>query len=315
MRPTDDEHELISRARAGDETAWRALVEAYHPFMQRSIARYVRDDESARDCLAGLLEKLRRGALARFDFRSSFTTWLFIVIRNHCRDFHRGAGGVRHLMAAVEGLGKRERRYFILYYVQDLSIRETLESMRAEFGPSIGYPFLLECDDRVRAGAERGRLGGILDRLLRPDRPFPGREGDLAGGERPEAEIADPRPDDPGAAADARRLDEALGHLRDAIRRLPPRDRMTVRLRYVHGRSAREIAGLLGFENEKKVYHRLETLLERLRGMLVERGMSGDLYRELVGDMEELCVRRALREEDGGTDGIDGEEIPHGRPE
>ena len=310
-----DEHELISRARAGDETAWRALVQAYRPFMERSIARYVRDDESARDCFAGLLEKLRRGALARFDFRSSFTTWLFVVIRNHCRDFHRGAGGVRHLMAAIEGLGPTDRRYFMLYYVQGLSIRETLESMRAEFGPSIGYGALFECDERVRAGAERGKLGGLLDRLLRPDRPFTGRAGDLADGDRAETDIADPHAVDPGAAADARRLDEALGHLRDAIRRLPPRDRMTVRLRYVHGRSAREIAGLLGFENEKQVYHRLDTLFNRLRGMLIERGMSEDLYRELVRDMEELCARRALRGEGAEPGGIDGGETAPRRPE
>src|SRR5882724_10359946 len=75
------ESDLIARLRAGDESAFTALVERHHASMVRLARGYVRSDavaeEVAQDAWLGLL----RG-LDRFEERSSLRTWLLRIVVN-----------------------------------------------------------------------------------------------------------------------------------------------------------------------------------------------------------------------------------------
>lgn len=80
--PSDlDERELVFRLRAGDESAFAALVERHHASMVRVARGYVRTravaEEVAQDAWLGLL----RG-LETFEGRSSLRTWLFRIVVN-----------------------------------------------------------------------------------------------------------------------------------------------------------------------------------------------------------------------------------------
>jgi len=286
----DDELALVSRILSGDQEAWREFNEEYSPLLQRTIARYVRDDETGRDLYATLLQKLKAGKLERFDFRSKLSTWLFVVARNHCRDYYRSTKGVRYLMKALEGLGATERRFFDLYYVQRLTLPQVFESMRLERGGSFSYLDISACLEKIDATLKRKKLGKILDKLLRPDVEFvPGSEQIIES--RIEAPALSPE-----TIMGRESLREAIDNLRTAMLRLPHRDRLVLQLRFEHKLSARKISQILDMGNEKQVYRKLDRLYEELKSMLLDGKTGRANYYEVVEDIEYLCRLNALCE-------------------
>ncbi len=84
----DDDRKLIDALRLGDESAFRLLVERYHPVLIRLALVYVHDrgvaEEVAQEAWLGMLT-----GLARFAGHSSLKTWLFGILVNCARASHR----------------------------------------------------------------------------------------------------------------------------------------------------------------------------------------------------------------------------------
>ena len=295
----NDETSLIARIRSGDDAAWHFFVMTYSPIIRKTIKRYVRDPETGSNLYASLLEKLAAGKLARFESRSSLSTWLFAVTRNHCRDHFRSDKGVRHLCMAVEGLGALERRFFILYYVQGLPLSATYASMRAEAGDAITYLDLFDCREKIVKTIKRKKLGRLIDRLLRPDAPamdFASTDDHSALDRAASRESPSTSPE---AHLDEKNLQLAIEHLRAAIIELPDRDQLVLKLRFEHKKSAREISEILNLDSEKQIYRKLDRILDELRSMLGKGDFPVDLYREAAEDIEILCRSGSLWRADG----------------
>lgn len=62
--------------------------------------------------------------------------------------------------------------------------------------------------------------------------------------------------------------------LRECVQRLEPADQLLLRLRFDDGLSAKEIAQLIPFPSPFHVYRRVQRLLDNLRKMLEEHGIS-----------------------------------------
>jgi DNA-directed RNA polymerase specialized sigma24 family protein len=285
----DDEQILIARIISGDQEAWTEFLGSYSALIQKTIARFVRNEEVARDLYATLLQKLRNGKLERFDYRSKLSTWLFVVARNHCRDYYRSTKGVRCLMTAIEGLGRAERRFFTLYYVERLSLPQVFQSMRLEFGNPFTYLGIADCMETIRRTLAQRKLGRMVDRLLRPDVEFIYQDDYERAGGPESTESIETRALWPDATAQHKVLQGAVENLRDAILRLPHRDQLILQLRFEHKLSARKIGQILDMGNEKQVYRKLGRLYEELRTMLLDTDMSEDEYCDVVEDIENLC--------------------------
>ncbi len=283
---------LVARILAGDEGAWSAFVVEYSPRIRATMLRYVRDPETIENLYVELLGKLKQGKLARFDFRSSLSTWLFVVARNHCRDYYRSTRGVRHVLTAVSSLGPREKRFFTLHYLDGLSLPETFESLRAE-RRDLTYLDLFELRESVRTVVAEKHLGRVLDRLLSP-------EAHPTGDSALERRILDPNETgQPGSPAPERYADSenfriVIEYLREAILALPDRDQLVLRLRFEHRRSAREIGAILDLGNEKQVYRRLERLYGALREAMLARGVRPEICSEAADDVDILCSYNGL---------------------
>jgi RNA polymerase sigma-70 factor (ECF subfamily) len=82
--PEPDDRVLLAAVRRGDETAFRQLIDRYHPSLIRIATLFVRDygvaEEVAQETWIGVL----RG-LDRFEGRSSFRTWVFSILANQAR--------------------------------------------------------------------------------------------------------------------------------------------------------------------------------------------------------------------------------------
>jgi len=88
--PVPDSQDLVSirEAQRGSSTAFEALVERYHARIYNFIWQFVRNQHDAEDLTQDTFVKAYR-AIARFDLRYSFTTWLFTIARRSAINHYR----------------------------------------------------------------------------------------------------------------------------------------------------------------------------------------------------------------------------------
>jgi RNA polymerase sigma factor (sigma-70 family) len=73
----------LSRARAGDEEAFRELIDPYRGELQVHCYRILGSVQDAEDLLQETLLAAWRG-LERFDGRASLRSWLYRIATNRC---------------------------------------------------------------------------------------------------------------------------------------------------------------------------------------------------------------------------------------
>lgn len=90
-----DDHELIERLLARDETAYKQAVMAYHGLMVHIARAIVGDavaEEVAQDAWLSIIK-----ALPKFEGRSSFKTWIISIVANSAKSRLRRDSRLVHL--------------------------------------------------------------------------------------------------------------------------------------------------------------------------------------------------------------------------
>ena len=84
-----DDDRLVAGLKAGDERAWRALVErCWERFCEHARRSVGADDQDAVEIAQDALERVLR-SIARFEGRARLDTWLYSVVSHACIDFGR----------------------------------------------------------------------------------------------------------------------------------------------------------------------------------------------------------------------------------
>ncbi len=162
-----DERELTALAEAsrrGDEHSFRLLVERLSRTLMAMAFRYTGDWEWARDLTQETWIRVHEN-LGRFDAKRSFTSWLFAIHRNRCRDHLRRSwvqrehapgdqvmqqvGGVtasdpekdlewtefrERVLAASAHLSETQREVFLRVDVEQGDQKEVAEALGIRFG-------------------------------------------------------------------------------------------------------------------------------------------------------------------------------------
>ncbi len=84
----DCEPDLVARIRAGDESAFDALVAAYYAGLFRFALRYVPDRETAEDLVHDVLFRIWEQR-ERWEVQESLATYLYGAVRNRAIDYAR----------------------------------------------------------------------------------------------------------------------------------------------------------------------------------------------------------------------------------
>src|SRR5438876_2120518 len=79
---------LVRRAQAGDESAFREIVESYQSKVFSIIHGIVRQRNDVEDIAQQVFAKIYL-SLRNFDFRSSLITWIYKITVNECFDYLR----------------------------------------------------------------------------------------------------------------------------------------------------------------------------------------------------------------------------------
>jgi RNA polymerase sigma factor (sigma-70 family) len=209
--------ELVDLLRASDggeaDRAWERFLERHSGTILDATWCVSQDYDGRMDRYAYVLEQLRTDRFKRLrrytaNPRARFQTWLTVVCRRLCVDYHR-------------------RRYG-----RDRAVgRESQEQ-----------------------AARRRRLVDLVAEELDPNRI---RDASLAN---PEEQT---------------RRTELSFALDDALSKLPPEDRLLLRLRFQDGLSVRATARVLRIPTVFHVYRQLNTTLGLLRSHLEAKGIDG----------------------------------------
>lgn len=149
-RAADD---TITRAARGDRAAFAALVAEHYDFLYRTAYKWCGERADAEDVAQDVCIKLAT-AIAGFDGRSAFTSWLYRIVLNAVRDRQRqGARRSRQIAALklvsaeaapadqesaatqtqiwreVRALPEKQRDAVLLVYGEDMSHAEAAAIM------------------------------------------------------------------------------------------------------------------------------------------------------------------------------------------
>lgn len=166
------EHELVARARRGDEAAFGALVEAFSEVAFRTAYLVTGDAAEAEDAAQEAFVKAYR-AIARFREGEPFRPWLLRIVGNTARNRRRSAGRRLGLQLRAQGaaataqsvapspeasLLRDERRHEVLAAVNALDRDDRLV---------IGGRYFLGLTEAELAAAAGVAPGTVKSRLFR----------------------------------------------------------------------------------------------------------------------------------------------------
>lgn len=272
-RPSaEEERELAARARAGDGSAARLLVESHMPFVAGIARRYSRYglpvNDLVQEGVIGLIQAIRRYNPASDARLATYAMlWVRAAMRDHV---------VRSWSVVRIGTTARQKALFF-----------RLRRLASDLGSGIPSLDGERVDETVRALAQRfampsAEVLALTRRIGGRDRPLEHRPGDL-----PAPSLSD-RLVDPCPSPEEATIEKKDGHfwrslLAQGLESLPHRERVIIQRRHLAEAkcSFAAIAAELGLSKER--VRQLEaTALERLRTFIV--AASGGGYARGVGE-------------------------------
>jgi RNA polymerase sigma-70 factor (ECF subfamily) len=139
-----DEVDLIDKARAGDQAAFRRLVEKYQRRVYSMALGMVKDTDEARDIVQETFLKAYQH-LSTFHGQAGFFTWLYRITMNLCIDRARRKARVGKVEfdetadaeeAGDSGISPRRLGFDPAHALRDREIREHLNEAMARLSPT-----------------------------------------------------------------------------------------------------------------------------------------------------------------------------------
>lgn len=173
--PTED---LARRAAAGDATALDLLLRGIGPEVVRRCARFLPCREDAEEAAQDVLLQVAR-RITTFEGRSRFSTWLFTVVANCCRQKYRELRRrAAEQPAAADPDGPADPRTTSVIAGSRLDLLEALDRLERE-RPHLVAPLVYRdicqldyAEAAERAGVPLGTLKSRLHEARRQVRPW-----------------------------------------------------------------------------------------------------------------------------------------------
>jgi RNA polymerase sigma factor (sigma-70 family) len=241
---------------------WVEFLNAYSPVLYQTARNCTASDDDAADCYVNICEQLASNQFRRLlkfnpKGNASFVTWLRVVARNLCFDWHRKQSGRLRPFKSLQNLSSLELEIYHHRFVRGSSPEETLAKLEPLF-PGVSMAELLTVEGNIQRS-----LSSRQHWILSSRRAAFASAVVLAEEERETGtiEVADPRPDQ------EQQITEKQEHdlLQKAVMSLPAEERFLVQLRYEQELSLDEIARLCGLGDAQRVHRKLAEVLKRLR--------------------------------------------------
>ncbi len=104
MEQREEEIQVIEQILDGDRRHYRTLVDRYAPMVFSVVNRFVDNDDEAEELAQEIFVKTYE-RLSSFKGNSKFSSWLYMIAKNHCRDY---AKNIRRQNSRFSEMGEQE---------------------------------------------------------------------------------------------------------------------------------------------------------------------------------------------------------------
>jgi RNA polymerase sigma factor (sigma-70 family) len=249
------------KARAG----WVEFLNAYSPVLYQTARNCTSSNDDAADCYVNICEQLAHNQFRRLlkfnpKGNASFVTWLRVVARNLCFDWHRKQFGRLRPFKSLQGLSSLELGIYHHRFVRGASPEETLANLEPFF-PGVSMAELLTVEGNIQRSLSSRQHWILSSRRAAFASVVAVAEKQHETGT---IEVADPHPDQEQQVAE--KQEHAL--LQKALMSLRAEERLLVQLRYEQDLSLDEIARLCRLGDAQRAHRKLAEILKRLRRRL-----------------------------------------------
>jgi RNA polymerase sigma factor (sigma-70 family) len=246
--------------------AWAEFLESYSPVLYQTARACTLDDDGAADCYLHICERLCRNGFRRLlkfkpEGSASFTTWLRVVARNICFDWHRSQSGRQRPFKSLQHLSPLELEVYNCRFIHGSSPEETLQQLESLF-PGVSPSELSNIEERLQDSltSRQQWILGTRHQLQFTTPVAVVAEEDTPG-------ITDLP--DPGPSQEERFVDqEQQSQLEKSVAALPAQERLLVQLRFEQDLSLEEIARVCGLQDAQRVHRKLAAILKKLRSAM-----------------------------------------------
>lgn len=258
---------LLERLQSRDPLpAWEDFLDQYSTVLFHAARVYTSDTEMAADCYLNICEQLALhnfGRLLKFkpEGAASFRTWLQVVARNLCMDWHRKRTGRPRPFKSIQSLSELEFQIYVCRFERGLTTEATLEHLR---------PVTPDLDLAQVEGAERR-----IERCLSSRQRWMLSTRQRAGADTNTALLSE-EPDELVLQVPDVRLDQETlvmnqqlhAQMVKCMSGLPKHERLLLQLRFEEDLSLEEIARLTGLGDAQRVHRHIAAILTKLRTAL-----------------------------------------------
>ncbi len=243
--------------------AWEEFLDSYSGVLYQTARTYTSNDDAAADCYLNICEQLAGQGFRRLlKFKryggATFTTWLRVVARNLCFDWHRKQTGRRRPFKSLQSLSQLELDVFDYRFERGFSQEETLQRLRLT-APHIDLDQLAEVECRIEHHLS-SRQRWLLS--TRPRHVFSARAALLTEeGEESVARVPDTRLDQESLLVSH----QQQAKIDKCVKSLPPSERLLLQLRFERDLTLDEIARLTELGDAQRVHRHIEVILRKLR--------------------------------------------------
>jgi RNA polymerase sigma factor (sigma-70 family) len=254
---------FLACLRTGQEAAaWSEFLASHSGQLMKVVRRFAANEEQQSDCFVFVCEHLAANncrRLKKYDPNGSaqFSTWLYAVAFNLCRDWHRSHHPRLHRFRSISEMPAFDRDVFHLVYEAGLGVHEVLLRVQGRHPDSTARTVELAIERLAASLTPRQR------ELLQTRKPRLVSLEDVATDQ-----LLDELPDGSLAAADP--VEQAAARqqqqrLQRALDQLSAEDRLLLRLRYEKELTLTEVARLGGLQNAQAADRQIRRILAVLK--------------------------------------------------
>ena len=261
--PVEDLLERLSSDQS--EPAWNELLKRFSPLIFRVARRYEHDEERVSDCFLFVCGQLsdngfRRLRSFRPDGPAQFRTWLTSVVTHLCIDWRRKLHGRYRPTAAIARLPELDQIIYRFIYIRGMTRQQCLRVLEPRF-PDLTDPQLSDINARLFSlltSSQRWQMGARTRGSISLDEAS-----------TPDEDDAPIQPEDPGPGPDTlAQAEQERSLLETGMARLPPRQRLLLRLRFQQDLTLEEVARLTRIPDPYRANREIQAALAALAQLL-----------------------------------------------
>jgi RNA polymerase sigma factor (sigma-70 family) len=257
---------LLQRLQSSENIlAWQEFLDEYSSILYQVAHAYTTDADSAADCYLSICEDLARNDFRRLlkfkqDGPASLKTWLQVVARNLCMDWHRKHTGRWRPFKSLQSLSELEFQVYVCRFERGLSAEETLEHLRP-VSPDLDLAQLERAEQRIGHSLSSRQRWMLSTRQSRSPGKTP-----LLCEEADEfiSQVPDARLDQEALVVNQQQHAQMM----KCVTRLSKQERLLLQLRFEEELSLQEIARLTGLGDAQRAHRQIAAILKKLRSAM-----------------------------------------------